>query len=362
MNLADVDRRKLGVLLDELAGSVEELLLSGLTTASAATRRVLEVSFQEASRLRLLRLGATLRTANEELGKFVQQKEGFSRKRLCFFLTRAWLLCKGLAEALQKSDDKEFDRLLRTPTGEAVERVEVVTLGVVRKIVPGSFCAFDFRLRGVADGRSYVWSCVFPLTQGQDVPAEGFLHLTQKQGFKPLAFLDGKVITLHQVTVSTDEACGRITLGAGSKAEVGAAFTDWKRFLDWDATAALERVRNHQPGPLDLDVELQEEVVLREWELGKPEEEDEGVQAYPITQGETTFHALVSASEESKPLREALAARKKKGQPPLFGLMHYERCRLVVQPLAVVGSKGPEFLTLSNEKVNLAALLKTIKF
>src|SRR5436305_13560288 len=115
MRLAQADARKLAPLLDELARAVEDLLLSGLTTASEATRRRLEVSFQEASRMRLLRLGSTLRQANEELGKFVAQKEGFSRRRLCFFLNRAWLLTHGLARALREADEKEFDRLLRTP-------------------------------------------------------------------------------------------------------------------------------------------------------------------------------------------------------------------------------------------------------
>jgi hypothetical protein len=101
MNLAEADRKKLPPLLDELAGAVEELLLSGLTTASASTRKLLEVSFQEASRMRLLRLGSTLKTAGDELGKFVQKQEGFSRQRLCFFLNRAWLLARGLARALR---------------------------------------------------------------------------------------------------------------------------------------------------------------------------------------------------------------------------------------------------------------------
>lgn len=364
MNLANADRTKLGHLLDELAQTVEALLLSGLTTASESTRRLFEVSFQEAARMRLLRLGSTLRAANEELGRFTLKKDGFSRRRLCFFLTRAWLLCQGLARALREGDDKEFDRLLRTPTGQPVERLEVVTLGVSRKTVPGSFCAIDFRLRNLANGDRVLWSCVFPMAPGQDVPAEGFLHLPQKQQFKAQQLLEGKVVTFSSITFTPDGAGGgRISLGEKSTVTLGAPFTDWERFAVWNANAALDRLRRHEPGPLELDVELQEEVVLRNWEVGSPIEEDDGQAAYPIVTGPITFHALVGPGSDGKPVREALDARRgKKNQPPLFALLHYERCRLALQPLALFAGAKMDALTLSSEKVNLAALLKTIKF
>ena len=44
MTLAEADRKKLLPLLGELAGAVEGLLLSGLTTASEATRQLLTVA------------------------------------------------------------------------------------------------------------------------------------------------------------------------------------------------------------------------------------------------------------------------------------------------------------------------------
>jgi hypothetical protein len=370
MRLADADQRKLLALLEELGRSVEELVLSGLTAASESTRRLLGVSFQEASRMRLLRLGSTLRSANEELGKFTQHKDGFSRKRLCFFLTRAWLLCQGLARAMRQNDEGQFDRLLRTPTGKLVERIEVVTLGVSRKVVPGAFCAFDFRLRTLtpagpvgADGR-LGWSCVFPMPAGADMPPEGFLMMAQKQGFKAEVFLAGKVVTISGATITPDDGGGgRITLAEQSTVSLGGTFTDWERFQTWDPADTLKRLRGHQPGPLDLDVELQEEVVLHDWQVGRAVEEDGGQKVYPITQRGVTFHAVVGAGAESKPLRQALEGFvKKKSLPPLFGLLHCERCRLVLQPLAVFGQDGPESLTMSKEKVNMAALLKTIKF
>ena len=47
-------------LCDQLLAAVEELLLAGLTTASKSTIERIDVSFKEASRMRLLRLGSTL--------------------------------------------------------------------------------------------------------------------------------------------------------------------------------------------------------------------------------------------------------------------------------------------------------------
>ena len=51
----------------------------------------------------------------------------------------------------------------------------------------------------------------------------------------------------------------------------------------------------------------------------------------------------------------------KKDGPPLYGLMHYERCRLVFQPLAAFKPE-PDYLPISKENVNKAALLKALKF
>jgi hypothetical protein len=369
MRLAEADSRKLAALLAELARAVEELLLTGLTTASESTRRTLDVSFQEASRMKLLRLGSTLRAANEELGKFTRDEAGFARKRLCFFLNRAWLLSHGLARALREGDEHAFHRLLRTPVGAPVDRLEVVALGVVKRVSP-AFSAFEFRLRAlrpagpVPAGGKLVWSCVFPAKPGVDLPAEGFLHLPQKQKFPANLFLEGKVVAITQATVTADDSgVGRVTLADTSTVTGEEPFTDWQAFLHWDPAAARERVRAHQPGPLDLDVELQEEVALHHYEVGASAGGDEGQVAYPVRSGPTAFEAVASSGPEGKALRQALdGLRKKKRRPPLFGLLHYERCRLVLRPLAVFGAGGPEYLTLAKEKVDRAALLKALKF
>src|SRR5438132_6634300 len=330
MNLPPAERKKLASLLDELGRAVEDLVLSGLTTASEATRRTLGVAFQEASRLRLLRLGSTLRAASDELGRFTRNEPDFSRKRLCFFLNRAWLLSHGLARALATGDDSEFDRLLWTPASEPIERLEVATLGVAKKVVAGAFYAFDFRLRTtqtsgkIPAGCRLVWSCIFPTRPGVDVPAEGFLHLPQKQKFTASLFLEGKNVILEKIAVALDDfGGGRVSLGDQSTVTAGEPFSDWPRFQTWDAAAACKRIGGHKPSPFDLEVEMQEEIILNDWQMDEPVERD-GQRVYCARSGPSHFDAVVSPGIEGQALAKALdEVRKKKGPPPLFGLLHY---------------------------------------
>lgn len=371
MKLSRAERQKLLPLLDELAGAVEDLLLSGLTTASEATRQTLGVSFQEASRLGLLRLSSTLRVANEELGRYTRNEPDFSRRRLSFFLSRAWLLSRGLARALRAGDEPEFDRLVWTPASTPAGRLEVVTLGVAKRVAAGAFCAFEFRLRAVQpagdipEGGRLVWSCVFPVKPGVDIPPEGFLHLPQKQKFTAAQFLEKKKVVIEQAAVALDDAgVGRISLGERSTVTVGEPFTAWERFQTWSPAPALERIRRHEPGPFDLDVELHDEVVLSDWVIGAPVERPEQHQVvFPATYRGTAFDAVVSQGVEGQALRSALEGqRKKKQRPPLYGLMHYEMCRLVLQPLALLRDEGPEQLMLSAEKIDRSVLLRALKF
>ncbi len=366
------ERTKLAALLAHLSGAVEELLLSGLTTASDATRQTLAAAMQEAARFRLLRLGATLRTAAEELGRFTSHDASFSRRRLTFFLSRSWLLARGLAHALQTADAKEYDRLAWMPPTQPLPRVEVVCLGAVKKVAAGAFVAFEFRLRAVADappvkaGQRLTWSAVFPIKPGMDIPPEGFLHLPQKQKFTPFLLLERRSVTVENAQLVGEESGARLSLTDQSTVAPGAAlaFNELDRFLDWNPAPAVERIRKHVPGPLDLDTELQEEIVLRDYAVGKPEAGDApGQTVYPMTAGKLALSAVVGAEAEGKALRKNLDDLRslKKNRPPLYGLMHYERCRLVFQPLTAFWPE-PDYLTISKENVNKAALLKAMKF
>ncbi|HEY2910023.1 MAG TPA: hypothetical protein VGI99_07240 [Gemmataceae bacterium] len=365
------DRPKLAAVLTQLSAAVEELLLSGLTTASAATKQTLSAAMQEAARFRLLRLGSTLRATMEEVGRFTAQDAAFSRRRLSFFLNRAWLIGRGLARALQDADEKEYDRLTWSPPTQPLPKVEVVCIGAAKRVAAGAFVAFEFRFRAVADappiaaGQPLAWSFVAPLKPSLDIPPEGFLHLPQKQKFTPFILLEKKAVAIANATVSFDEAGrGRIGLTDQSNVTLSGKFTDWGRFLDWSPGPAVERIRKHKPGPLDIDTELQEEIVLRDYRIGAATEgEHPGQTIYPITVGERTFSAILGAEAESKALRRNLddLRKLKKNQPPLFGLMHYERCRLIFQPLTAFRDE-PDYLTISKENVNKAALLKAMSF
>lgn len=366
------DRPKLAHALDGIAAAVEELALSGLTTASESTRQTLTLAMQEAARFRLLRLGSSLRAAAEELGRYTRQDPSFSRRRLSFFLNRSWLLSRGLGHALHREDEAEYDRLAWTPPSRPMPEVEVVCLGVVKKVAAGSFAAFDFRLRAVADagpiaaGSRLSWSAIFPIKPGLDIPPEGFLHLPQKQKFTPTVFLNRTSVVIREAAVATDESGGgRVALNDGSTVVSGHAFGDWARFLDWTPGPALERLGRHRAGPLDLETELQDEVILRDYQVGPSRDGDEpGQLAYPIAAGPLALHAMVGTGAEGKALKKAMDDLKKlkKNRRPLFALMHYERCRLVLQPLTVFGDDGPDYLTIAKDDVNKAALLKAMSF
>ena len=368
----DLERPKLSMVLEQLAAAVEELLLGGLTTAGDSTRQALGVAMQEAARFRLLRLGSALRVAMEELGRFHARDESFSRRRLSFFLNRSWLLSRGIALALGSGDEAGYDRLSWTSPSVPLPEVEVVCLGAVKKVARGAFAAFEFRLRATSEagpiplGTRLSWSVIFPQKPGVAIPAEGYLHLPQKQKFKPAILLDGKAVTFRDATVALDDdGGGRIGLTEKSTVVAGEPFRAWDQFLDWSPAPALERIKNHSPGPLDLDTELQEEIVLRDYEIEAPVEGNEpGQSVYPIADGRLMLHAVVGDGEEGKALKAKLDALRKlkKNRPPLYGLMHYESSRLVFQALSTFGASGPDYLPISRKNIDKAALLKAMSF
>lgn len=352
--------KKIVPTLDDLSRAVEDLVATGLTTASQATRQKLDVSMKEALRLKLGRLGASLRFVNEETGRFLSQDAGFSSRRLAFFLNRSWVLARGLSRAIQAGDAAAFSRLLLSPATTPVKKLEVVSLGASKRIVKStSSCAFEFRLRVLADapplvaGQRLVWSCLFSYTSS--FPAEAFLHLPQPQKFLPRVFCDPHRIVIEKAAVALDDSGGgRLVLGPDSTVTAKEGDVAWDRYLDFDPAGAAARLRVHRPGPLDIEVELQEEVVLKSWTVGKPVERpgrpDQLV--YPLNSPTMEFDAVVSTGDDGKELREKLEAFRpaKAARPPLFGLVHYELCRPVFQPLAVIDKEGPAHLMISGKQ------------
>jgi len=358
---------------------VEELLLGGLTAASKSTVERMDVTFKEASRMKLLRLGSTLRIANEEISRFTAGSPQFSARRLSFFLSRAWVLAVGMGRAFERADAAQLGRLMATPASEAVGSVRVITLGVTKRVVSGAFATFEFRLRATEDsagggparagavraGEALVWSCVFPMRQGLELPAEAFLHLPQKQKFKPSVLLERKVVEITRCAVSRPAtSAARLTLTDASEVKPLAPFTDWAPLWQWRPRDAGARVEHYRPTPVDLEVELQEEVfVPADWQPGDRRQSDEGYDALPIRTGPLEFEARLDRGTSGVPLNAVVTKlAEKKTRPALYGVMHYEACAMVLQPLTAMGKDGPEYLTVSPEKISQAELVKAMKF
>jgi hypothetical protein len=169
---------------------------------------------------------------------------------------------------------------------------------------------------------------------------------------------------LEKVAVAGDTTGGfRLSLTDQSTVRPGGEVEDYERYLTWGVGRALERIEKHEPGPFDLDVEIQEEIILRQWSIDEPvEREDEKQWWYPIVEAGIALTGVTSAQDDGKPQRKYLEEMRKKKPAPLFGLLHYEKCRLIFQPLTLFGPKGLVHLMLSPDKVDRATLLKALKF
>lgn len=364
------ERKQLISLLNELRGAVEELLLAGLTTASKSTVERIDVTFKEASRMRLLRLGSTLRIANEEISRFTSGSAQFSPRRLAFFLGRAWLLATSMSRAIDAGDDAALDKLMSTPPTQPVKSVKVITIGVAKRVVPGAFASFDFRLRAieaaspVEAGEALVWSCVFPMRKDLDLPAEAFLHLPQKQKFKPSMLLEKNITEISSCAVHRQPgSVTRIVLNDASGLKSAGTFSDWQSMWNWNPRQASARLEQHRPTPIDLEIELQEEVFVDDWQAGERKSSDQGFDLLPLAVGALQFEARLDRGPSGTPLNAVMTKRAaKKTRPPLYGMAHYESCKIIFQPLTALGKDGPEYLTVSPDKISQAELVKAMKF
>lgn len=379
------DAERLRGLLDELAAEVERLLRGGMTTASTATRDKLDVTFREASRQGLLRLAGTLSLVSREIGRYVAQDPQFSARRLSFFIGRTWLLARGMVRALRAGDAATFEHLAMDRRSEPASELRAVTLGVVKKVVPGSFCAFEFRMRRLDAGRlgaPLSFTEMFPMkagpptAPGPDVPAEAYLVLERPQRYKPRVLLDGGVVVFRDVMLLRSEAGPlRVSLGKDSRIEAAAPWDGWSSLPAWDVAGALSRLRAHEVDPLELPNELHEEVVLDQWRVGEPTTAEQR-HTFPVHARGLELDGVVTEGSEGQALRDNLE-RMRKGQAPfglgpgtgkgkpsdsrrLFGVLHYETCRFVLQPLSLLTAAGPIHLMTSAEGIDHKALLRNL--
>ena len=96
--------------------------------------------------------------------------------------------------------------------------------------------------------------------------------------------------------------------------------------MTWDKDRALERIRTHAIGPLDLEVELQEEIVVTDYELG-PAAPNRPRRAAGVPAARRRARARrrgLDGPDGAELPRVSSRLRKGKKKPPLYGLVHYE--------------------------------------
>ncbi|QDT48950.1 hypothetical protein Pan258_29970 [Symmachiella dynata] len=363
--LSHSERKSLIPHLHRTAAAIEQILEAGLTTASDATHQSFAVTFQEAARLKLLRLGSTLRNTQEEIARFVKDDPRFSQPRLMFFLNRSWLLCKGIEQSLDDGDDARLEQLFGTPAAKKIDTLRVVCLGVIKKIAAGTFCSFEFRLRSLDDGEYWTWSTVFPLRPGLEIPPEGFLHIPQKQKFSANLFLERQPIEITSA-MAGETPLGHRKLQLTNESTVSAVegSIDWTRNLHWKPAGARQRITQHEISPFEVDVELQEEVMFDDYMLRSAElRESDNQHVFPLNYLGTEFDVVVADSVEGESAKAALEAQVEKDDPPpLYGVLHYAKARLVVQPLTLFDDGQPNYITISEKAVDRKALLSVLNF
>ncbi|MCA9493449.1 MAG: hypothetical protein KC621_26140 [Myxococcales bacterium] len=353
--MTPAERQALLPLLADLSSACEELVSTGLSAASKATVARLDAAFREAGRHRIGRLAASLRYANEEIGRYVAHSPDFSARRLTLFVHRSWMVAQGLERAVRTGDEALWQRLWFTPTAPVpMPSITVAVLGVAAR-GSASSGSFEFRLRqlgGEHDGRALLWSFVFA-RKDAGLPLEAWLHLPQPQKFEPKVLLGGGAVTFTQVAVADG---GRLLLGPKATVTVDPKTADLTRFVGFDRAAAADRVRAWEISPLDLEVELSEELWLRDYAVGEPFDRD-GVRVVPLTMDDLPLEVRLPAGEDGTRLGKRLAElRKRKVVPPLFGVMHYEMCRPVFAPLTTFDGQ-PDFLTIASTTIDKKKLL-----
>lgn len=362
-------------MADELVRAVEELLRTGLVSATDATRAKLDATFKEASRHKLLRIGASLRYVNEEVGRYLADDGTFTARRFGLFLHRAWLLARGFAHALRSQQRVLAQRLAMGAGGGArsVKKIELVTLGVLKRVV-STACTFDFKLRVVGGGaevrdllgRTVTWSFVFA-RKTTSVPAEAYLHLPQAQKYVPTMLLERRLVLVENCALTSDERGNlRIAMGPPSTVTAGAPVTDWHALYQWNVAAAHARAVAHPISPLDLAVEAQEEVMLAQWRVAhdpaRSTDERTVFCVTPSAADAVSFDGVVGNGPDGVELKNALtqAATSTAATMPLYGVCYAENGRMLLLPLSYLTDQGPHHLMWSSEHIDVASLMKTL--
>ena len=375
ISLDSAQGKTLNIALKQASTAIEQLLQTGMSTSSEHTITQFSELFKSISGLGITRLGSNLRLLTQEIQRYVKQDDTFSARRLSFFLNRSWLMCQGLSEAMQRQDKSLWQSLNATSATETLDEIEVITLGVSKKLVAGVFAAFEFRLR-VLDpthpwgDKTLVFSLVFSLAGSADniaIHPEAFLDFGQPQNYSPRALLTHSIRFKH-VTISTEtEHRARLSLTPDSTVTPLNPIKNQHNLLALareNPESLHQQLANYQPSPFDLEIDLQSEIVLDTWTMGDIRHDAGFEDRYVIDihAAGINYIALVSSYIEGEALLIALKHLKKSTvRPPLFALLHYELGQRVLQPLSVLEEDGPRHLMLGQDKTDYHKLLKQLR-
>ena len=196
-----------------------------------------------------------------------------------------------------------------------------------------------------------------------------------RQMLDDVAKAGGVVVFRDVMLLEPETGPLRVSLGKDSRVEALAPFDGWSSLPAWDVAGALARVRAHAVDPLELPNELHEEVVLDAWQLGEPTTQEQR-HTFPVRARGLVLDGVVADGSEGQALRDNLERLRKRQAPMglgpgtgkgkasgsgrLFGVLHYETCRFVLQPLALLTAAGPIHLMTSAEGIDHKALLRNL--
>ncbi|RJG37989.1 hypothetical protein [Motilimonas pumila] len=362
-------QKPLMTLLKQVTKDIEAIISTGMPTASESTVKQFEQAFKQASSIGLTRLGSNLRLLMQEIQRYVQQDNAFSSRRLSFFLNRCWLMCKGLSEALDKQNAVLWQSLSFSEQTKSFSELDCMTLGVSKKMVSGVFAAFEFRLRMTDEEHELAnklisFSLIFPLPKAQKIHPEAYLDFDQKQGYRPRELLENAFKFNKAVVSYESHQRVRVSLLPDSQVSFlnpAISLPHFTRLIQCQPKVARQQLSQYKPSPFDLEIDLQTEVLLVDWQMSEPYQAIGFPDRLAINISATgnDYVALISTSEEGKALLLAMKRLAKlPSKPALFALMHYELGQRVLQPLSVITSNGIEHLMLGEDKTDYKTLFK----
>jgi len=358
---------RLRVVLAEVVESTEMLMLSGLTSVSPTITNTFQNAFEHAAKCQQLRLSSNLRLVNQELKRFFADDDRFSEKRLALFLNRCWQMSRQFARVDNDGTDPPEAKTIE------VAELKVAIQGVIKKTVPGLFCALEFRLRATDEviSKPLLWSCVLATPENSRITPESLLGLDQPQNFKPDIFLNSTV-SLRNIGLQEDDTVVRIQLDKASEVLADdLPLASIESPQGKSLASVVESLKLREPTPLDLETQPQYEVYLDNWriepEFAHPALENafENKVLFPLYSNTKQLFMVIDDNDDGRGqldyFRSRVSAAGNDESDLLFGLLHCEQGICLFQPLTLwPADQLPVHLMITEDQSDYAALLKIL--